>query len=244
MQYSETELTEARKIIAHVRSVRLYAIVASSLSFIYLVFKIFHATKGSELYLLICIIVIIILGSVVFMVRFNYRTAMIFGLSHITGGALFIFSAVFYQREAPALLMITSIIAGLIVIRQGISTAFGARLQETFTREYQKKIAYVKNLTKSMQQTPPSDNNLIHCTYKDPKEKRRPLKILLLDDIACFLLQGETFPVFLDLNNVFMIELQDDPDFLNVSVLAYDHDWLEAQMKKADFRKFQRWKDR
>ena len=65
----------------------------------------------------------------------------------------------------------------------------------------------------------------------------------LLHDVACFLLNRYSTPIFIDRNNVYISELQRNPDLLDVSIIAYHHDWLEAQFKPDDFKKYQAWKD-
>ena len=68
-----------------------------------------------------------------------------------------------------------------------------------------------------MKQSLPNEQNVIHCTYNDGGEKRN-VKIKLLDDVACFLFNGDSTPIFFDRNNVYILELQDNPNFLNVSI--------------------------
>jgi hypothetical protein len=65
----------------------------------------------------------------------------------------------------------------------------------------------------------------------------------LLDDVACFLLNGQSTPIFVDRNNVYISELQGNPNSLKVSITLYNHDWLEAEMKLDDFKKYEAWKD-
>lgn len=120
--------------------------------------------------------------------------------------------------------------------------AFGSRLQEAFSRVNQKKVSFVRNLLKSLKQSLPNDKDVIHCTYNDDGKKRN-LSIKLIDDVACFLLEGHSAPIFVDRNNVYIFELQRNPDFLNVSITLYSNEWLDAQFKRDDFKKYQGWKD-
>jgi hypothetical protein len=54
MKYNEADLTEATKIISYLRSIRIYAVAMVCLCLLYLVFKIYYDTRGTELYLLSC----------------------------------------------------------------------------------------------------------------------------------------------------------------------------------------------
>ena len=69
------------------------------------------------------------------------------------------------------------------------------------------------------------------------------MSIKLLDDVACFLLNGHSTPTFVDRNNIYISDLQGNQNFLQVSIVAYNHDWLEAQFKPDDFKKYEAWKD-
>ena len=81
MKYSETDLTEATKIISYLRSIQIYAVTILFSSLLYLGLKIHNNIKGTELYLLYCFTGIIILGSLSIIIRLNYKTANIYGLS-------------------------------------------------------------------------------------------------------------------------------------------------------------------
>jgi hypothetical protein len=69
------------------------------------------------------------------------------------------------------------------------------------------------------------------------------MKIAFFDDIACFLLTGQRTPMFFDRGNIFIFELQYISDLFHVSIVADNHDWLEADLKSDDFKKYQAWKD-
>jgi len=243
MKYSETDLTSATKIISYLRSIRLYAVTILFSSLLYSGLKIYNNIKGTELYLLYCFTGIIILGSLSIIIRLNYKTANIYGISCIIAGVICSFSIFYYQGETPVFFITICFIAGLIVIRHGVSVAFGNRSQEAFSRINQMKVSYIKNILKSLKQSLPNDKNVIHCTYTDDKGGERNLSIKLLDHVACFLLNRSSTPIFFDRNNVYISELQSNPDLLNVSIIAYSNDWLEAQVKPDDFEKYQAWKD-
>ncbi len=243
MKYSETDLTEATKILSYLRSMQIYAVTIFCASLLYLGLKIYNDTKGTELYLLYCFTGIIILGSLSIIIRLNDKTANMYGLSCIVGGAIYLFSILYYRGETPGFFTAVGSIVGLIVIRQGVSVAFGKRSQEAFSRVNQKKVLFIRNLLKSLKQALSNEKNTIHCTYTDDKGKKRNLGIKLLDDVACFLLEGHSTPIFFDRNNVYMFELQSSKNFLHVSINVDNHDWLEADFKSDDFKKYQAWKD-
>ena len=169
MRYSETDLTEATKIISYLRSIRLYAVTILFSSLLYSGLKIHNNIKGIELYLLYCFTGIIILGSLSIIIRLNYKTANIYGLSCIIAGVICSFSILYYQGETPVFFITICFIAGLIVIRHGVSVAFSHRSQEAISRVNQKKVSFVRNLMKSMKQSHPNENDAIHCTYTDDK---------------------------------------------------------------------------
>jgi len=243
MKYTETDLTEAIKFISYLRSIRIYAVTILFSSLLYVWLQIHNNIKGAELYLLYCFTGIIILGSLSIIIRLNYKTANIYGISCIIAGVICSFSIFYYQGETPVFFITICFIAGLIVIRHGVSVAFGNRSQEAFSRINQMKVSYIKNILKSLKQSLPNDKNVIHCTYTDDKGGKRNLSIKLLDDVACFLLNRYSTPIFIDRNNVYISELQSKPNLLNVSIITYSHDWLEAQFKPDDFKKYQAWKD-
>ena len=243
MKYDETDLTEATKIISYLRSIRIYAVTILFSSLLYLGLEIHNSIKGTELSLLYCFTGIIILGSLSIIIRLNYKTANIYGFSCIIAGVIYSFCILYYQGGTPGFFTAIGFVAGLIVIRQGVSVAFGNRLQEAFSRANQKKVSFVRNLLKSLKHSPTNDRNTIHCSYTNDKGEKRNLSIKLLDDVACFLLNGISAPIFFDRNNIYISELQGNPNFLKVSILAYNHDWLEAQFKLDDFKKYQSWKD-
>ena len=243
MKYSETDLTEATKIISYLRSIRIYAVTILFSSLLYLGLEIHNNIKGTELYLLYCFTGIIILGSLSIIIRLNYKTAKIYGLSCIIAGVIYSFCILYYRGKTPGFFTTIGFIVGLIVIRHGVSVAFGNRSQEAFSRVNQMKVSYIKNILKSLKQSLPNDKNVIHCTYTDDKGGKRNLSIKLLDDVACFLLNGQSTPIFVDRNNVYISELQGNPNSLKVSITLYNHDWLEAEMKLDDFKKYEAWKD-
>ncbi len=243
MKYSETDLTEATKIISYLRSIRIYAVTILFSSLLYLGLEIHNNIKGTELYLLYCFTGIIILGSLSIIIRPNYKTANIYGLSCIIAGVIYSFCILYYRGKTSGFFTTIGFIVGLIVIRHGVSVAFGNRSQEAFSRVNQKKVLFIKNLLNSLKQSLPNEKDVIHCTYTDDKGGKRNLRIKLLDDVACFLLNGHSTPIFFDRNNVYISELQGNPNSLKVSIIVYNHDWLEAEMKLDDFKKYEAWKD-
>jgi len=243
MKYSETDLTEATKIISYLRSIRIYAVTILFSSLLYLGLEIHNNIKGTELYLLYCFTGIIILGSLSIIISPNHKTAKIYGLSCIIAGVIYSFCILYYRGKTPDFFTATAFIVGLIVIRQGVSVAFGNRSQEAFLRVNQEKVSFVKNLLKSLRKSLPNETNAIHCTYIDDKGEKRNLSIKLLYDVACFLLNGHSTPIFIDRNNIYISELQGNPHSLKVSIILYNHDWLEAEMMLDDFRKYEAWKD-
>jgi hypothetical protein len=242
MKYDETDLTEATKIISYLRSIQIFAFVILILSVLYLGFKIYNNTTGTELYLLDCFIGIMGLGSLAIFINLNSKTANMYGVSCIIAGVIYSFSIIYYRGDTDSFITGTGLLVGLIVIRQGVRVAFGNRSQEAFSKVNQKKVAFVMNILKSLQQSLPNENDVIHCTYTDEGEKRN-LSIKLLDDVACFVLKVNSEPVFFDRNNVYISLLQENQDFLDVSISVHNHDWLEAQLKPDDFKKYEAWKD-
>ena len=242
MKYNETDLTAATKIIAYLRSIRIYALVILILGVLYLGFKMYNNTTGTELYLLDCFIGIISLGSLSIFITLNSKTANIYGISSIIAGAVYAFSVVYYRGDTDAFITGIGVIAGLIVIKQGVNVAFGNRSQEAFSRANQKKVSFVINLLKSLRQSPPNEKNAIQCTYTH-EGKQKKLSIQLLDDVACFLLEENSEPMFFDRTAVYITELQKNANFLHVSIMVDNHDWIEAQFKPDDYKKYQAWKD-
>lgn len=243
MKYSETDLTEATKIISYLRSIRIYAVIILFSSLLYLGLEIYNNIKSIELYLLCCLTGIIILGSLSILIRPNYKTAHFYGLSCIIAGVIFSFCILYYRGGTPGFLTAIGFAAGLMVIRQGLSVGFGYRSREAFSRVTQKKVSFVKNLLKSLKQSAPDDTTAIHCTYTDDTGGKRNLRIKLLDGVACFLLNGQSTPIFFDRNNIYISEHQDSPNSVEAYIFAYNHDWLEAQFRPDDFKKYQAWKD-
>lgn len=242
MKYSETDLTEAIKIISYLKSIRIYAVAILLLNLLYIGFKIHNNTTGTELYLLYCFTGIIILGSLSVFINLNNMTANIYGVSCIIAGVIYSFSIIYYRGETGGFYTVIGLLVGLIVIRQGVSVAFGNRSKEVFSKVNQKKVSFVKKLLKSVKQPLPNEDNVILCTYID-EGKKRNLRIKLIDDVACFLLDEHATPVFFDRNDIYISELQDNPDFIKVSVIVDNHDWLEAQFKPNDFKKYEVWKE-
>jgi hypothetical protein len=242
MKYSETDLTETTKILSYLRSIQIYAVVILILSALYFCFKIYMNTKGTELYLLDCFIGVISLGSLSLFINLNSKTANIYGVSSIIAGAIFLFCILYYRGDTDSFVTGIGVIAGLIVIKRGVSVVFGNRSQEAFSRANQKKVSFVINLLKSLRQPLPNEKDAIHCTYTH-EGKQRKLSIKLLDGVACFVLDGHAEPMFVDRNNLYISELQKYPDFVQVSITVENHDWLEAQFKPDDFKKYVKWKD-
>jgi hypothetical protein len=54
-----------------------------------------------------------------------------------------------------------------------------------------------------------------------------------------FFLNGHSTPIFINRNNVYISGLQGNPNFLNGSIIVDNHDWLEAQFKPDNFKKYQ-----
>ena len=137
--------------------------------------------------------------------------------------------------------MALGVIVGLILLKHGAGVAFGHRSHEAFSKTNQKKISFIKTLLKSMKRSPP-DADVIHCTYKDDGTNRN-LSIKFVDDVACFLLESHAAPTFIDRKDVYFSELERNRGSLNVSIIAYNNDWLEAQMKTGDYEKYEAWKE-
>jgi len=242
MNYTETDLTEATKLIAYLRSMRRYAVAIVFLSILYGGFRIYRHSEIWELYLLSFFTGIMIIGSLSVIIRLNHRTAMMYGFSCIVAGGMFLVSLLYYRFETSDFITIVGFILGLLVIRHGVNLVFGKYSQEIFSRANQTRIAFVRNLIKSMKQSLPNDHNIIHCKYSHDG-KMRNLIIKFLDDIACFLFDGQPTPIFFNRNNIVIFELQDNKDILHVSIVADNHDWLEADLKSVDFKKYQGWKE-
>ena len=242
MKYTETDLTEATKLVDYLRSIQRYAVAILLLSILYSGFRFYSHSENHVLYLLAIFIGIMIIGCLSIIICVNRKTAMMYGFSCILAGGMFLFSLVYYRVETSDFITTVGFIIGLLVIRHGINLVFGRRSQEIFSRANQKKISFVRNLIKSMKQSHPHDENIIRCTYSDDG-KMRKMKIAFFDDIACFLLTGQRTPMFFDRGNIFIFELNNNKDFLHVSIVADNHDWLEADLKPDDFKKYQAWKD-
>lgn len=242
MKYNETDLTETTKIISYFRSIRIYAVVILFLSLVYSGLKYLNDTKGTELYLLYCFTGLITLGTLSIILHLNSGTANLYGVSSIIAGVIYSFSILYYQGATWGFFTTICFIAGLIVIRQGVMVLFSNRSREAFSRTNQAKVSFVINLLKLLKQSLPNEQNVIHCTYTDDGKKRN-VRIKLLDDVACFLFIGDSTPIFFGRNNLHILELQDNPNFLNVSITAHNNDWIEAQLKPADFKKYQAWKN-
>jgi hypothetical protein len=243
MKYSETDLTEATKIISYLRSIRTYAVTILFSSLLYVGSKIFNHAEGAELYLLYCLAGLIVIGSLSLIIRLNYRTASIYGFSCIIAGVIYSFSLLYYRGRTPDFFIAIGFIAGLLVIRHGVSVAFGSRSKEALSKVNQKKISFVKNLLNTLKQSLPNEKDVVQCTYTNDKGKKRKLKIKLFDDVACFLLSGHSAPIFCDRNNVFISALENNPNYLTVSIILYNHDWLEAEIKLDDFKTYEEWKN-
>jgi hypothetical protein len=242
MKYNETDLTEATKIISYLRSIRVYAVALLFLSLVYASLKFLSDTKGTELYLLYCLTGLITLGTLSIILHLNSVTANLYGVSSIIAGIICSFSILYYQGTTWGFFTTVVFIAGLIVIRQGVTASFGSRSREAFSKINQARVAFVINLITSLKHSLPQEQNVIHCTYDDGGEKGN-VRIKLLDEVACFLFNGDSTPVFFDRNNIYILELQDNPNFLNVSITAHNHHWIEAQFKPDDFKKYQIWKN-
>ena len=242
MKYTETELNEVTKIIAYLRSIQKYAAAILFLSILYFCFRFFSHSENRELYLLSLFTGIMVIGGLSIIIRLNHKTVITYGFSCMIASGMFLFSLVYYRDTIPSFITTAGIIIGILVIRHGLHLVFGRHSQQIFSRTNQKKISFVRNLIKSMKQSLPNDHNIIHCTYSDDG-KMRNMKIAFLDDIACFLLNGQSTPMFFDRNNIVIFEIQDNKDFLHVSIVADNHDWLEADLKPDDFKKYQAWKE-
>jgi hypothetical protein len=242
MNYNETDLTEATNIISYFRSIRIYAVVILFLSLVYTGLKFLNAANGTELYLLCGVTGLLALGTLSILVRLNSGTANFYGVSSIIAGVIYLFSLLYYQSATWGFFTTVLFIAGLAVMRQGLMVAFGNRSREAFSKINQAKVSFVIKLIKSLKQSLPDDQNVIRCTYSDD-DKKRNMRIKLLDDVACFLFNGDPTPVFFDRKNVSFFELQENSNFLNVSITVHNHDWIEAQLKPADFKKYQAWEN-
>jgi hypothetical protein len=244
MKYSETELTEATKILSYLRSMQIYAAMILCASLLYIGLKMYQGTKGTELYLLYVFTGIIFLGSLSLIIRLNNITANIYGLSCTVAGAIYLFLILYYRGDTPGFFTAVGAIIGLLVLRQGVSVAFGKRSQEAFSRANQKKVSFIRNLLKTLKPPFRGEENTIYSIYTDDRGKRRTLSIKLLDDVACFLFEGEKTPTFFERNSVYVFELQRSKTFLKVSINVDNHEWVEAEFKAGDLKKYEAWKDR
>ena len=242
MKYSETELTETTKIIAYIRSLQRYAVAISIVGVAYLVFRLYATSEIIEISLLCLFAAVMVFGSLSFIIRPNHNTSIIYGFSCIVSALMFLFSLYFYRNTTTASLTTVGIIIAILVIRQGVMLLFGKQSQYIFSRKIQQRISFVKNIIKSLKKSDPNDANVVHSTYTNDG-KTRNMKIQFLEDNACFILNGHTLPMFFDHSNISIFELQDNGDSLHVSVSADNHDWLEADLKPDDFKKYEVWKD-
>jgi hypothetical protein len=243
MKYTEEELTEATKFIDYLRSIQRYAIVLLALSSLYSAFRLYQHADSHEIYLLAVFVGVLALGSLSVIIRIHHKTAITYGLSCVVGTGVFFYTLFLYGHTNPDIITATGIIVGLLVIRHAVQLVFGKRSQVIFSQKNQKKIAFVSNLITSLKHSHPGDKDVIHCNYiSDDKSKK--MKIQFLENVACFLLNGQRSPLFFDRDNIALFELRDNGDLLRVSVVADNHDWLEADLKRADFKKYQKWKDR
>jgi hypothetical protein len=241
MKYSETDLTEAAKVISYLRSVRVYAVILLCAGLLYPALKIWAGANGAELYLLYCFTGILTLGSLSIIIRLNRRTAFFYGTSSVLAGIIYLFSILYFRGKIQSFFMIPGVILGIMMVRQGIFAAFGRRSQEAFSAANQGKISFINDLLKSLRNSPPNEDT-INCVCDD-NGKKRDLSIKFTDDMACFLLKGQHTPIFAERKNVYISELQGGPAFLNVSITLYNNEWLEAEFTKDAFRKYQRWKE-
>ena len=243
MKYNETDLTEATKIISYLRSIRIYAAGISIFSLMFFALKIIGDARGTELYLLYFFTAVILVGSISVIFRINHITANIYGLSCIIAGGVFSFYIIYYRGDAADFFTGAGFIAGLLVIRHGVSLAFGNRARYAFSAANQKIVYFVENQIKSMKKPLPDEKDVIHATHTDDQGKKRALRIKFVDDVAWFLLDGHSAPIFADRNNVYISLLRDNPNSLNVSITVDNHDWLETEFKPDDFSKYKLWKD-
>ena len=202
MKYSDSDLTQAIKIISYLKTLRLYAFATLSASVLYLLARLFFDLHGTELYLQASFTGIIVSGSLLYIIRQTFRSAFIYGVSCVLGGALYVFTLVYYHGKSEIIFLAFGFIIGLLVIRHGVSLAFGKRSQEVFSKVIQDIVAHVHTLAQSVKESLPDENDVIHCTYTDDKGTKRILKIKFIGDIACFLASEETMPMFVDSNNV------------------------------------------
>jgi hypothetical protein len=243
MKYNETDLIEATQIISYLRLIRIYAAGISILSLLFFTVKILGHTRGTELYLLYFFTAIILVGSLSVIFRINHITANIYGLSCIIAGAIYSFYIIYYRGDTEGLFTGSGFIIGLIVIRHGVSIAFGSRARDVFSGSNQKKVSFVQKQIEAMKKPPTDKKDIIYSKYTDDNGKKRDLSIKLIDDVACVLLNRHSTPLFFDRNNIYISVLQDNPDLLNVCVTVDNHDWLEAEFKPDDFRKYKVWKN-
>jgi hypothetical protein len=241
MKYSETDLTEATKVISYLRSVRIYAVILLCASLLYPALKIGINAKGTELYLLYFFSGIIILGSFSIIVHLNRKTAILYGASSIIAGVIYLFCVLYYRSKIQSFFIVPGVILGIIILRQGISVTLGRRSQEAFSKANQEKVSFIKNLLRSMKKSLPNDKDVIHCISDDNGEKR-DLSIKFIDNIACFLLKGHSAPIFVDRGDVYILELRRSADFLSVCITLYSNEWLEAEFTPDDFKKYEKWK--
>lgn len=243
MKYNETDLTAATKIMSYLRSLRIFAVAIVFFSLIYSGYKIYTGVSGMELYLILLFTGVILIGSLPAIYRLDHITANIYGLSSIIAGVIYLFSIIYYRGEQAGLFTAAGVIAGLVVTGKGVSVVFGRGSREIFSETNQKMVLFVQKQIQSLKKSDPHGRYIIHSNYTDDKGKRRDLGIKFIDDIACFLLGDNSTPFFFDRNNVYISVLEDNPDFLRVSITVHNHDWLEALFKTEDFRKYEKWKD-
>lgn len=242
MKYREKDLTETTKVISYLRLVQKYAAAVLLFSIVYSGFRLYHSTDSRDFYLLTLFTGVMIIGSLSVIIHLNHKTVILYGFSCVVAGCAFLFSLFYYKNVTPVFVTAAGLITGILGIRHGVHLVFGKRSQEIFSRANQKKISFVRNLIKSMKESSADDRNMIHCTYSDDG-KIKTMKIAFQDDIACLLLGGQRTPIFFDRDNIYLSEHQAKGDSLRVSVVADNHDWLEADLKRDDFKKYQKWKD-
>jgi hypothetical protein len=243
MKYSEIEFTETIKIISYLKKLRIYAAAVLILSLMYFGFKMFTHAEKSEHYLLFGFFGIILTGCILVFVRLNYRTVFLYGTSCIISGSIFVFSLIYYRGDTDILFTSIGAITGLLVMRGGIKIAFGKNTQEIFSGHIQGLVSSAENLITSTRNSSPGEKDVIHCTYTDDRDRKLSVKIKFVDDLACFLLGDKYTPFFFSRNSLFLFVQNEDSDMLDASVIVDNSEWLQAQIRREDFKKYEAWKN-
>jgi uncharacterized membrane protein len=240
MKCSETELTEATKVISYLRSVRVYAVILMCATLVYPALRVGTGAKGAELYFLLCFSAIVLLGSLSVIARLNRKTVFVYGISSILAGVIYLFSIFYYKSRVQFFFMVPGLVLGIMTIRQGMDAAFGRRSQDAFSKANQEKISFINEVLGALKKSPP-DENTIQCISDDNGEIKG-LSIKFIDNMACFLLKGERTPLFVERGDVYILEIRSSPEAIRVCITLYNNEWLEADFTPEDFKRYETWK--